>query len=264
MLVTVVMATFNEPAPIVTKAIQSILHQSLTDLELIVIDDSTNDLTRAAIDAAAAADDRVQLVRRDERIGFVPALNIGLERAKGLYIARMDGDDMALADKLAVQVEFLEQHPEVTLVGSAIEIVDQHDKVRSERHYPLTQRAINRYSMLRSPVAHPTVLFRREVVDRGFRYDERLKRCEDLDLWLRLMNRGYRFANIDRPLLRYRVVGDLADKRKDDHWSANRKVRFANFSWRRPCWSLVSCGTALCFSLAPRRIVSYAYKKENK
>ena len=93
-LISVVMATFNEPPEYITQSVQSILHQTLGDFELLLIDDSTNPDTVAAIDSLAQSDARIRLTREKQRIGFVRALNTGLKQAQGKYIARMDGDDI--------------------------------------------------------------------------------------------------------------------------------------------------------------------------
>src|SRR5574344_2119427 len=95
-LVTIVMATFNESPEMITKAINSILYQSYKNLELLILDDSTAIDSKNAIDSVVANDTRVKVIRKEQRMGFVPALNEGIRLSKGKYIARMDGDDIAL------------------------------------------------------------------------------------------------------------------------------------------------------------------------
>ena len=100
------MATYNEPPQIISKAIESIINQTYTAWELLIFDDSDRADTRQAIDAYTV-DTRLRVYREKQRIGFVPALNQGLEKAAGKYIARMDGDDISLPERFEKEVTFL-------------------------------------------------------------------------------------------------------------------------------------------------------------
>lgn len=261
--VSVVMATYNEPATIVEKAIRSILNQTYKDFELLIIDDSTKIETVTMINALALEDKRIIVIRQNERIGFVPALNIGLNMARGKYVSRMDGDDIALPEKLALQINFLDSHPLVDILGSAIFIINKDGISTSERTYPLSHSSIKLFTIFRSPFAHPTVVMRRTILDKNFRYDETLKRSEDIDLWLRLLNAGYQFANMPDKLLQYRVIGDLATKRTIDHFIYNRKVRAKNFSFRNLFFSCGSLFISYIYTITPKWVVSKMYSKEN-
>ena len=108
-LVSVVMATYNEPPEIIGQAIESVLNQTYTNLELIIVDDSTDKETISAI-AGYLSDSRVVYEHPEEKLGFVPALNRGLSLSKGEYIARMDGDDICFKDRLEKQITFLENN----------------------------------------------------------------------------------------------------------------------------------------------------------
>ncbi len=260
-VVSVVMATFNEPPDVVSQAIGSVLGQSMVDLELIVLDDSTRSDTAEAIDRLAEGDGRVHVVRKEARMGFVGALNVGLAMAQGKYIARMDGDDVMLPGRLEAQVAWLESNPRVSVVGGAMDIIDQADHVTGHRDYP--SGGVKRwvFSVFRSPVAHPTVMMRREIVDAGIRYDESFKKAEDLELWLRLMRKGYLVANMPDTLLRFRVVGNLADKRDREQFRYNNRARRKNFSWRRPVWSTASVVVSGIYTLLPKWVVAAVYKR---
>ena len=103
-LVSVIMATFNEQERFIKESIDSILGQTYQNLELLIADDSTNNDTIRVIDDFARRDNRVKVIRKESRMGFVKALNIALKEAKGEYIARMDGDDVALPDRFKKQI----------------------------------------------------------------------------------------------------------------------------------------------------------------
>lgn len=261
--ISVIMATFNEPPEIVSQSIESILSQSFSDFELLIFDDSTNRATVSAIDSFAY-DDRVKVYRSENRVGFVPSLNKGLELAHGKYIARMDGDDISLPNRFESEVRFLNANSSIAIVGGNINIINKDNITISHRKYPSCGLRLWLHSCVRSPLAHPTVMMRREIVDAGFRYDESLERSEDLDLWLRLMNKGYKVANLPNTILNYRVLDNFEDKRSSDiQRKYTFKVRKKNFSWRRPFFSLCSLVGGWLFAYLPMDFIKSLYSKEN-
>ena len=262
-LVSVVMATFNETPDLVGKAIESILNQTYTNLEFFILDDSTNELTRQKIDSYTT-DNRVKVIRDKKRMGFVPALNKGLAIASGKYIARMDGDDISLPDRLEKQVTFLEENNDVFVLGGQMNIINENDVITSERKYPVGKRQILKYELFRCPIAHPTVMFRHELIENGFKYDETLKRAEDLNLWLSIQKDGYRIENLSDKLLNYRVCGSLAQKRGREQWRNNFRIRERNFNKNSVLFSIVSCCIAFFYLLIPNFMFNIYYKKENK
>lgn len=262
-LVSVIMATYNEPKEYISKSINSILTQTYKNIELLILDDSSNSETINTINSFCY-DQRVRVLRSETRMGFVPALNIGLQNAKGLYIARMDGDDISLPTRIEDEVNYLISHPDVSIVGSSISIIDENDSVTAIRKYPLSMRDVRRYSCFRCPVAHPTVMFTSKIIKDGFLYNEKLKKAEDLDLWLRLLNAGYKINNIDKVLLNYRVVGSLANKRSKSQWIANFNIRRHNFDIRYLGFSLKSIIVSFIYVLTPNSIFDLYYKRENK
>lgn len=262
-LVTVVMATFNESAVIIRKSIESILSQTLSNFELLIIDDSTKDETKKVIDDLSA-DPRIRIIRGKKRIGFAKGLNLGFNQAKGKYIARMDGDDISMKNRLELQVNYLNKHPKVSVLGGSMYIIDESDEIISFRKYPTSKFMFRVLSTYRTPLAHPTVMLRQECVARGFYYDESFFRAEDLELWLRLQKNGFVLANMKNTLLNYRVCGDLSNKRTNDHWLYNHKARVKNFSIRNPLFSIISIFVSFTYTIMPNFIIKAFYRKENK
>ena len=123
-LVSVVMATYNEPQEFITASIESILAQTYANWELLIADDSTNEDTIQIIDAFAQKDKRIKVIRKETRMGFVKALNIGLNSSRGMFIARMDGDDVALSNRLEKEVDFLQTHRNIDVIGGAMNIIN--------------------------------------------------------------------------------------------------------------------------------------------
>lgn len=263
-LISVVMPAFNERPDMIAGAIRSILQQTYTNFELHVFDDSTSDETRAAIDSFSS-DSRVVIHRSAERVGFIKSLNLGLEVSKGKYIARMDGDDFSHSERFEKEVDYLETHSDVMVVGGQMNIMDEDGKITSSRSYPTGGFKLSLFSCVRNPIAHPTVMMRREVVNKGYRYDESLKMSEDLDFWLRLMNDGYRIANLPDTVLDYRVMGNFLEKRSSDvQREVMAQVRKKNFDRRHPIHSVLSVFSGWLFTHVPRGTIDKAYQNENR
>lgn len=262
-LVSVVMATFNEPVDYITRSIESILLQSYHNLELLIADDSNNPDTIAIIDNFAKQDKRIIVIRRSQRMGFVKALNEALRMAKGDFIARMDGDDISLALRLQTQVAYLLKHSDVDILGGSMNIINEKGEICSERKYPLGGFNLFLWSIIRNPLAHPTVMFRSTIVHQGNFYDETQKKAEDIEFWLRLRNKGFRIANLRDKLLCYRVPVDFVCKRNREQWMFNFKARKKNFSRNNLIFSVCSILISLFFLLIPPSVVSCVYKLEN-
>lgn len=262
-LVSIIMATYNEPAGFINESVGSILSQTYTNIELLVGDDSTQPETIAALDALAASDSRVKLIRKSGKMGFVLALNECLRAARGELLARMDADDVALPERIELQVAYAKMHQEVDVFGGAMNIINENDEIISERHYPTEFAKMLRMFLFRSCFAHPTVMMRRRVVDKGFFYNPEYKRAEDVDFFLRLLKANFRFGNLPEKVLNYRTIGDLGAKRSHAQWEYNFKARSNNFNWKRPLFSTLSVMVSAMYLIVPPSIVSKYYKREN-
>lgn len=262
-LVSVIMATFNEPERFIKDSINSILNQTYHNLELLIADDSSKDETIRAIDECAISDNRLKVIRKEQRMGFVNALNIALKEAKGTFIARMDGDDVAVPERFEKQVAYLESHPEIDVLGGAMNIQNEKSEITSTRYYPSGGFKLLCWMSLRDPVGHPTVMFRRRIIDNGLFYDETMnKGCEDTEFWFRLRNNGYKIANLQKPLVNYRITVDMATKREKDNM-ANYIARKKNFSWKFFLSDCISLSSIKMRMMMPYCIISWLYSKEN-
>jgi glycosyltransferase involved in cell wall biosynthesis len=181
----------------VAAAVESILGQTLADLELLVVDDGSTDATPAVLAGVRDARCRVLTVAA---AGTAAALNHGIAHARGPLIARMDADDVALPERLARQLAFLERHADVGVLGTGWREQGPGGDVVEVAPPPADDAAIRRVLPRRNPMAHPTVVMRRAAGDAVGWYDARLPVVQDYDLWLRLASRT-RFANLPEPLL---------------------------------------------------------------
>jgi glycosyltransferase involved in cell wall biosynthesis len=168
---------------------------------VIVVDDGSTDGSRATAERFAASDARVTLLPLGEHRGITAALNAGWRRASAPYVARLDADDVALPDRLARQVAFLDAHPSVAVVGGAATVVDQAGVRGSTMRLPTSSRQIAAELPRRNCIVHPAVMLRRSALEEANGY--RLDHVEDYDLWLRLSER-HDLANLEEPLILYR------------------------------------------------------------
>ena len=199
--VTVLMSVHNE-ARYLPLAVDSILAQTFGDFEFLIVDDGSTDGSWEYF--AGLTDPRVRLLRNPHNLGLSRSLNAGLDAARGRYVARMDGDDVAEPGRLAAQVAFLDAHPDMGIVGSGRTLIDEEGNVVAVAQAAGDDLAVRWKCLLGSPFAHPTVMLRRDVLERhGLRYRD-VKRAEDYDLWPRLLAHA-RGANLPEPLLQYRL-----------------------------------------------------------
>jgi GT2 family glycosyltransferase len=188
----------------VAEAIDSILTQTLRDLELLVIDDGSADATPTILAAIAAQDPRVTVLRQG-REGLVTALNRGLAEAKAPLIARLDADDIALPDRLARQCEYMAAHASVVLLGGWARIVDEAGRQTGRQMRP-SPRSLGATLTKRSPFIHPTVMIRTEAARRVGGYHAAFEAAEDYDLWLRIADVG-ELAIASELVIHYREHG---------------------------------------------------------
>jgi glycosyltransferase involved in cell wall biosynthesis len=200
--VSVVMAVRNG-APYPEQAVDSILTQTFTDFEFVLIDDGSTDSTPEVLQRYQAADPRVQ-VHHQENVGLTPSLNRGCARARGVYLARMDADDIAFRERLERQVEFLDRHPAVALLGSSVVRIDESSREIKLSACPTSHAEIVRALTEYNCFTHPTVMLRKDMLVAVGGYREAYRHAQDYDLWLRLAER-YELGNLADPLLYYRV-----------------------------------------------------------
>lgn len=209
--VSVLMPVYNGERYL-RKAVESILNQTFTDFEFIIVDDGSTDNTWQILQGYVANEPRIVLVRNETNIGLAGSLNKGLGLARGEYISRMDADDVSLPERLAAQVAFLDEHPEVGVVGCAVHLIDADGSPMRVRRYPTMHGSILWALCFHTPLAHPTVVFRKAVVERVGGYDAASLANEDRDLWQRLSS-VTRFANLPQVYLLYRRHPDKVSRR---------------------------------------------------
>ena len=180
--VSVLMAVYNGERYL-RQSVESILNQTYSDFEFIILDDGSNDSTLSILNEYAPRDRRMVLVRNETNIGLARSLNLGLELAQGEYIARMDADDISMPERLAVQVAYLETHSDIGVLGSKAYFVDDE---MSTINYPENPDYLKWCLCFYNPIAHPSVMYRHSLIDSVGGYNEEYQFAQDYELWGRL------------------------------------------------------------------------------
>jgi len=202
-LVSVLLPVYNA-ADYLTKAIDSILNQTFTDFEFIIINDGSTDGSLKILEDYARQDARIRLVNRENK-GLIKTLNEGLRLATGKYIARMDQDDISLPPRFERQVEYLRGHVECVAVGVLSQFIDFEGDLISPMGSLILHEEIDSAHMKGKggAMVHPSVMIRRDAMIAVGGYSEKYPNAEDLDFWLRLAEYG-KLANITERLFLYR------------------------------------------------------------
>ncbi|MFY9579937.1 MAG: glycosyltransferase [Gaiellaceae bacterium] len=212
-LVSVLLAVHND-ARYLPVAVESVLRQTVDDLELIVVDDASSDETPTVLDAVS--DRRLVILRNDEQLGLAASLNRGLDRADARYVARLDADDVSFPNRLERQLSRIRSDPRTAIVGAGVLDLDAEGRPGRLHQLPTGARAVRWHALFGSPFFHPAVLLDRELLDEhGLRYDPTYLESEDYDLWSRLLAVADG-DNLSEPLVLKRVHGAQASVRRGD------------------------------------------------
>jgi glycosyltransferase involved in cell wall biosynthesis len=217
--VSILMPVYNVQ-DYVAEAIESILNQTFTNFELIVLDDFSTDNT--AVIARSYLDKRIIYHLNESNLGLANNLNVGLRMAKGEYIARMDGDDISLPSRLEVQTYFLDNHPDIDLCSCALEMFGQETQVWIRESNP---EQVKITMLFYSPVLHATSVFRKEsFLKYNLYYNQDAFPAEDYELWSRAVF-YCQLVNIPDILYKYRIHGVQVTKTDDRREEKVHQIR---------------------------------------
>lgn len=199
-LVSIIMPVYNAEHYL-RSAIDSILKQTYTKIEFIIIDDASCDNSVEII--KSYSDNRIKLIRNEVNLKQSITRNKGLNLANGKYIANMDADDISLPERIAKQVAFMEEHKDIDICGTYIKCFGGN--IERKCKYPIKSRDLLVWSVVNVPFAHPAVMFRKSSVKKyQIQYSMAFKYAQDFELWSRLALQGCRFYNLPEVLLYYR------------------------------------------------------------
>lgn len=210
--VSVILPVYNGKR-FIRQAVKSVFDQTFDNFELIVIDDGSTDKTFQTL--SVFKDKRIRIIRNDQNLGVAKSLNIGMNVARGEYIARCDGDDINLKNRFKTQVKFLDNHQDYALVGSNVRLIDEKGKAIGMQKYPQTDQKIRKEIFIKNPVSHPSVMLRRNIIKKIGGYREFFNGAEDYDLWFRLLHLG-KLYNLSGYLVKRRIHSQVVTKK--DHF----------------------------------------------
>ncbi len=197
--------TAHNAEPFIQEAVHSIQVQTWTDWELVVVDDASTDHTKTLLDEISQQDARVRVYHRD-KCGRSEALNEAMMQAQAPMVAILDADDRAVPDRLAVQIEHLNRHPEIALVGGAVQYIRERTLTNLVEPVIESPHEIRRVLSKVCCIAHSTVMMRKSCALEVGGYRTGYPPSEDYDLWLRMSER-YDMANLPKVMVHYRVHG---------------------------------------------------------
>lgn len=222
-------------------ALHSVSAQTFTDWECLTVDDGSTDKSGEILRQWAAADSRFCIITMPANRGLAESLNTALARARGDYVARMDADDLCLRDRFLRQVDFLDAHPEITVLGTAALYIDEFGTLLRHVQMPQDHECIVAQLPRRTSLIHPSVMMRREALRRAGGYDRHQRYAQDLELWARGASLGWHFHNLRDPLLRYRSQPASHPSHSwTVFWLRMRNGFTYGYPWRALFWALVA------------------------
>ncbi len=219
--ISVIISTYNGDR-FLLESVQSILDQSFDDFELIVVNDGSSDNTAGVLQTFA--DKRIRIVNNDQNLGIAASQNKALNLAGGEYLALMDHDDISLPQRLQKQVEFLDDHPSVGMVGSACIAIDQDNTVKSINVNPSDDIFLKwRLLIYDCPIAHTSLMVRRQALEKIGGYSGHYRYAGDYELLSKLAATN-EVANITQPLVMWRMHNSTSIVHEDHLLEEARQI----------------------------------------
>lgn len=224
MTISVLMSTYHrERADYLHTALESIwIHQTRRPDQIVLVEDGplTPQLYQVIEQWKETIGDALTLISNPENKGLAAALNDGINAATGDLIARMDSDDISCPERFAIQERYMTEHPEVDILGGALREFNDAGTLDVIRHYPLSAEEIKATAHRMSPMAHPSVMFRKTFFDAGFRYSSKYHICEDVTMWFDALCAKRIMNNIPDVILNFRRNDSMMTRRSQEKaWS---------------------------------------------
>lgn len=251
-LVSIILPVYNSEKHL-REAIDSILNQTYTNFELIVIDDGSTDGSISIIQSYK--DNRIILYKNSTNTGLVKTLNAALKLCSGTYIARMDGDDICLPDRISSQTDYLNNNPNVTMVDCIMEYIDENGlRLNKYNSSTISPQSIKYNLPYSNVLGHSSIMMRKEpYLHYGYRHTD----FEDYDLWLRMVNDGLVIHKLPQALLLYRIHFNSYTTSNNRNKKRNYHIRTFNTKWYY--WKKIS----IADKLKPFNIILFASMLHN-
>lgn len=260
--ISVIMSVYNDEQHL-SKAIESILNQSFKDFEFIICNDCSTDNSEKIIFDYMKIDSRIVYLKNSNNMGLAYSLNKCIEISKGKYLARMDGDDISLLNRLEKQFNFLEENPKYDVLTGQAEIIDSNDvthTIRANRERELSLKE----AVKQSCIVHPTVLMKKNSINNVGNYtiSKLTRRGQDYDLWMKLLSNNYRIYISSDICLKYREDPIMMKKRKYKYRISEFKMKY---KWMKkvkaPLYFYCYAVKPLITGLIPNKILHEYHKR---
>ena len=264
--ISVLMSVYHsEKAEYLNRSLQSVWDdQSLKPNQIVLIEDGPlgTELHKVIDNWKERLQDVFCIVTNEKNIGLTKSLNKGIQYITSELIARADSDDISMPTRFALQEKFLAEHPDIDILGGAMQEFNEDNDCLNVRRYPSTHEQARKYIMKASPLAHPSVMMRKKIFDEGLRYNEEYRTSQDVALWFDALNAGYHIANLDDIILHFRQNSSVFKRRgRAKAWNEfkiyikgiYRKKGLFTFYYVYPL-------SRLLFRLMPARLIELVYK----
>jgi len=260
--ISIIMAVYNERPIYLKKSIESILNQTYTNFEFLIINDNANSETSVILQEYAKKDSRIFIILNRKNIGLTKSLNVGIKKSHGRYIARMDSDDISLPNRLSYQLNFIKK-TNIDLIGANCNIINSKDVIIKKRREPRPKN----YALAlfkKSLFAHSTFFGTKKVFKEL--YDENFKTAQDYEFLLRVCGKNYTVSHIYKPLLLYRINpnGISIKKVKQQDISAIKIRILAIIKFKYPIYYVIYILKPLLILLTPLYIQHLLLYKNQK
>lgn len=234
-LVSIIMSNYNTPEEYLRVAIESVLNQTYTNFEFIIIDDCSTDDSPEIINSYN--DERIIVLRNEQNLGITKSLNRGLAIAKGEFVARMDADDVCFPERLEKQYAYMKKNPQVIVCGCGVELIGNWEKKYSNKVIcrEIPERDLHRIYLLfgnHVNIVHPTAMFRHSaLISNEIKYDNRYTYAQDFRMWVECSKYG-ECRNLNEVLLNYRVHSNAVTvSKKEQQKDCAKRIMEEQLSW---------------------------------
>ena len=234
-MISVIMSVYNAEKYL-KEAIDSILNQTYKNFEFIIVNDCSKDNSWNILKEYEKKNISIKLINNEENLGLTKNLNRALAISKGDYIARMDADDVSELNRFERQIAFLETHEDVDIVGTFSKDINEFGEIIRTRTTPITHIDIIRMLPKFSPMAHPTVMFRKKSLEKIGFYNIKYRTSQDLEMWLRAAGAGLKFYNIPEYLFKYRMDDDYVGRKTFKYRWNDFKLRLEGYKHIKLPW----------------------------
>lgn len=263
-LVSVIMGVHNGER-FLREAMESVLRQTYSNFEFVICDDCSDDGSSAILREYTQKDCRIRVFRNETNLGLAASLNKCIALSQGSFLARMDCDDRSLPTRFEEQLRWLQAHPEVCALGSAVEYIDDHGRAFACSNIPTDRFYTLEHAVRRCALVHPSVMMRKESVltAGGYSVNALTTRAEDYDLWCKLCEQGEIIANTRQVLFQYREDSSNIVHRNYEH-----RIQEFQLKWywirraRRPLYELVYAVRPLLVGLLPLGLYKVLHRQK--